>query len=276
MITTNRFFIAVFSMLLFFSTTTFAQDDAEPKEAQYYTVTTMHWNMDYDDFDMDTWKAIEKEYLEKVTMKSEYIMGSSYYLHRLSPDNSEILAVGVYASWDDIDKAATRNGELAREAWPDADARSAYFKKKNAYYSNEHSDEIYSVMSGTKVFAEAPTKDMILYMRTNHFAFPEDGSNDEFKELRDEYLENVIHKNEYIKAYYPYAHAYGADRTEYGEAFFFDSMDDMDKMFDRNGELFKEHWTTEEARDAFGDKSSKYYTGVHGDRVYSSVFGLSK
>ena len=48
------------------------------------------------------------------------------------------------------------------------------------------------------------------------------------------------------------------------------------RVFDRNGELFKEHWTTEEARDAFGDKSSKYYTGVHGDRVYSSVFGLSK
>ena len=262
-------------LLLFNANPVLAQEEA-PVAPEYYTVTTLHWNMDYEDFDMDTWKEVEKEYLDKVTMKNEYIMGSGVYLHRISPDNSELISVGVYASWEDIDKAATRDGELAREAWADDDARSAYFNKKNAYYSNDHSDEIYSVMSGSKNFAEPPTEDMILYIRDNHFAFPEDGTNSEFKELRDEYLENVVHKNEYIKAYYPHAHAYGADRTEYMEAFFLNSLGDMDKMFDRNSELFKEHWTTEEARDAFGDNNSKYYTGLHGDRVYTSVFGLSK
>ena len=93
---------------------------------------------------------------------------------------------------------------------------------------------------------------------------------------RDEYLENVVHKNEYIKAYFPFAHAYGADRTEYGEAFFFESMSDMEKMFDRNGELFRAHWDTEEARKAYGKKAGKYYTGVHGDRIYTHVLELSK
>ncbi|MEJ2113119.1 MAG: hypothetical protein P8X62_05295 [Flavobacteriaceae bacterium] len=274
--TTNRFFTAIVVMLLLFNFQSIQAQDDSNAGPEYYTVTTMHWNMDNEDFDRDTWIAVEKEYLDKVTKKNEYIMAASVYMHRMSPDNTELIVVNAYGSWDDIDKAANRNGELAREAWPDSEERSAYFNKRNAYYANEHSDEIYAVMSGSKNFSEAPTKDMILYWRTNHFAFPEDGSNEEFKETRDEYLENVIHKNEYVKAYFPFAHAYGADRTEYGEAFFFESMSDMEKMFDRNGELFRAHWDTEEARKAYGEKAGKYYTGVHGDAIYTHVLELSK
>jgi len=195
--TTNRFFSALTAMLLLFSTITFAQDDAQP-QAKYYTVTTMHWNMDMDDFDMDTWKAVEKEYLDNVTMKNEYIMSSSFYLHQISPDNSELLAVQAFSSWDAIDKAGDRNGELASEHWSDDAAGEAYFKKRGAYYSGQHSDEIYRVTPGTKYFAEAPKDGAILYVRKSHAAFPSDGSNDEFNELRDSYIENLINKNEYI------------------------------------------------------------------------------
>ncbi len=237
---TNQFFIAVVVTLLLFNTTIFAQDGA-PKRPEYVTVTTMHWDMDNDDFDNEEWMATEKEYLEKVTMKNELVLEVNFFTHRYTPDNSEIIYVQTFASWEDIDKANDRNNELAKEAWPDDDARDAFFDKQQSYYSNLHSDEIYATMSGAKLMTEELGDDMILYVRKSHFAFPDDGSGKEFKELRDEYLENVLHKNELIKVYYPNAHAWGADRTEYVEAFMLNSMDDLDKMFDRNNELVKEH-----------------------------------
>jgi len=274
--TTNRFFSALVVMLLLFNFQSIqAQDDA-PEAPEYITVTTAHWNMDYEDFDMDTWKAVEKEYLDKVIKKNDHIMGYSIYLHQISPDNSEIIFVNTYASWDDIDKASTRNGELAREAWPDDDARGAFFDKQSAYYSPDHSDEIYAPMSGAKLMTEAPTKDLICYVRKSHFAFPEDGSNAEFQELRKGYIDNLINKNEYIKAYYPHAHAWGSDRTEFLEAFFIESLGDMDKMFERFGELSEEAWPDEAARKERGKKIGKYFTGVHGDTVYKWIHELSK
>lgn len=273
--TTNRIFAALTTMLLLFTTTAFSQDDAPP-QAQYYTVTTMHWNMNYEDFDMDTWKAVEKEYMDKVTQKNEHILAASFYMHHTSADNSELLYVQAYASWDAIDKAADRNGELSREAWADDDEADAYFSKRGAYYANKHSDEIYSVLPGTKDFAAEPTDGMILYVRKSHAAFPSDGSGAEFRELRDGYHENIINKNELIKAYFPHGHAYGADSTERIEAFFFDNMADLDKHFDRNAELAKEAWPDDEARKERNKKASKYWTGKHGDAIYTFVGGVSK
>ena len=114
---------------------------------------------------------------------------------------------------------------------------------------------------------EAPGDDMILYVRKSHFAYPDDGSFKEFNELRNEFLENVTHKNELIKGYYPNSHAWGPDRTEYVDAFILTSMEDLDNMFDRQGELFRAHWTDEEARKEYGKKSAKYWTGIHGDYI---------
>ena len=277
--TTNRFFIALTTMLLLFSTTAFSQDEATkeaPPQAEYYAVTTMHWNMDYEDFDMATWKAVEKEFLDNVTMKNEHIMFASFYLHHTSPDNSEILYVQGFASWDAIHESGDRNNELAKEAWPDDDARAAYFEKQGAYYSNKHSDEIYAVTPGAKYLAEDPTDGMILYIRRNYAAFPKDGSPEEFNELRDGYIENIINKNEYIKGYFPSSHYYGADSTERVQAFFFDTLADYDKHYDRNGELAKEAWPDDEARKERGKKIGKYFTGVHGDYIYTFVGGLNK
>ena len=273
--TTNRFFIALTAMLLLFSTTTFAQDVTQP-ETMYYTVTTMHWNLDYEDWDKDTWIAVQKEYMDNVTMKNEHILSASYYFHHTSPDNTELLYVQGYASWNAIDKASDRNGELAREHWADTTARREYFTKRNAYYANKHSDEIYSVTPGTKTFAEAPKDGMILYVRKSHAAFPSDGSGKEFRELRDGYLENIINKNELIKAYFPHAHFYGADSTDRIEAFFFDNLADFDKHFERNGELAKEAWPDEAARKDRGKRVAKYFSGVHSDAIYTFVGGLNK
>ncbi|MEZ4793343.1 MAG: hypothetical protein R2783_07750 [Gelidibacter sp.] len=270
--TINQFFMAMATMLLLCHTSTFAQDQKGPA---YVTVTTMHWNMNNKDFKKDEWKAVEKEYLDKVTMKNEYVMSAEFFLHKMTPDNTELLYVQTYPSWEAIGKAATRNTELAKEAWPDAKDRSAFYDKRNAYYSPMHSDEIYATMPNAKLMTSKPTKDMICYLRKGHFKFDE-GSDEEFAAQDKEYFDNVTAKNEYIKAYYPVAHAWGSDRTEFVEAIFLDSMADLDKMFDRDTELYEAHWKDEAARKAMDDMGAKYFDGRHGDYVYTYVADLAK
>ncbi|MCB0447639.1 MAG: hypothetical protein KDD03_09030 [Gelidibacter sp.] len=268
--TTKKLLIAIALFALLFTNATLAQDAETP---QYYTVTTMHWNMENQD---TTWVKTEKEYLEKVTKKNQYIMGAGFYLHRWSDDNTELKYVQVFSSWENIDKASTRNGELEKEAWPDEKVRTAFLKRQNDFYSVNHSDEIYAVLPGSKPLSSDLTEDKILYLQRQHFAFPKEGSNKEFNELNKEFVENVIHKNEYIKGYYPHMHAWGADRTEFMHAYFLDSMSDLEKMAERNGELVRAHWKTPESRKAFFDKYNKYTTGVHGDQVYTAIAELRK
>ncbi len=272
--TTNQFFTLLFTLVLLSNTfSAFAQD--APARPAYVVATTLHWNMDYEDFDQDEWEAVEKEYLDKVTMKNEYIMGATVYLHRYTADNSELLNVATYASWEDIDKAADRSEELEKAAWPNENARKAFLKKQNAYYAGEHSDEIYAPLDGAKLPGDT-TKDYIMYVRKSHFAFPEDGSLEEFNELRMEGVEKTINKNEYIKAYYPNVHAWGANKTEFTEAYYVESMGDIEKSQDRSNELAKAAWPDENARKERGEKMAKYFTGVHGDYIYTIVSGLTK
>lgn len=270
--TINRFFMVMALMLLLCSAPLIAQEQARP---QYVTVTTMHWNMNNKDFKMDEWKAVEKEYLDKVTMKNENVISASFYLHKLTPDNTELLYVQAYPNWEAIGKAAQRNAELAKAAWSDESARNAFFDKRNSYYSEKHSDEIYATLPNAKVMTTNPTKDMVCYVRKGHFKFGE-GTDEEFEALDKEYFDNITAKNEYIKAYYPMAHAWGADRTEFVEAIFLDSLADLEKMFDKDNELFEAHWKDEAARKAMEDKGSQYFDNTHGDYIYTYVAGLAK
>ncbi len=274
--TTKQLFSAIVLALLLFSTTTIlAQDDA-PKAPEFVTVTTNHWNMDKEDFKMSEWKAAAKEYFEKVTMKNEFIMGASTHMHNMTADNTELMNVQTFASWEDIGKFGDRSSELEKEAWPDETKRKAFLKNLNSYYANEHSDEIYAPIPGAKFMNEKPTKDMVTYIRKSHFAFPEDGTNEEFKKLRMEGNAAIVQKNEYVKAYYPNVHAWGSDKTEYIEAFFLDSLSDLDKMFDRSDELMKEAYPDTEANKAQGKAWRSYFTGVHGDYLYTFIHDLSK
>lgn len=262
--TINRFFTAILVLLLLFNTTTILAQDSEEKGPEYITVTTMYWNKNYD-ATPDEWKAQEKAYRDKVTKKNEHIMGSGYYTHLLTENSNEVIYVQSYPNWEAVDKAAARNAELEEEAWPDEEARKAFLKKLNSAYSIYHSDEIYATLPGAKLMDAEPTKDMVLYLRQNKWAFPKDGSMEEWKELRKKVLDHVIYKNEYIKAYYPSMHAWGADRRDFNEAVIIDSLDDLGKMFDRNQELLKEALTEEE-----GKTLGKYFKG-HGDYVYTAV-----
>ncbi|HLA55147.1 MAG TPA: hypothetical protein VK623_03540 [Flavobacterium sp.] len=289
----KQIFLAALSGVLLFGMPMAAQDKAAkdktkakdktavaataPADKQYIvTVTTLHWNMNLKDFSMDAWKAVEKEYYDKVTKKNDLIVGQEVLTHYFTADNTELLLVTMYDSWDAIEKAGAKDDELVKAAWPDEKARNAYFDKREAYYAPNHSDEIYRTYWGEKL-AKAPfTKPMLFYVRKSHWAWPKDGTEKEFKELRGKYLDAVVFKNDFIKAYYPNVHAWGANNTEFTEVFVAESLGDIEKGFDRNKELFEATWTDEAKRKEFDDKYDKYFTGVHGDYIYRSVPELTK
>ena len=250
---------------------------AQEESPRIVTIARAHWNMDYENFSMEEWKKVESEYHEKVIKKNDLIVGSAVLLHYYTPDNSEILFAQVFDNWADVEKAVERNRELAREAWPNDDERRAFFDKQGAYYSNLHSDEIYSTLSLSKYLGELPTERMIYYFRTSHTNWPEDGSMDEIRSLRKEFIENVIHKNEKIQAYYPMRHLYGADSRELTEVFVLESMSDLEEINDTQmQELVNAHWPDEEEREKFFKAFNKYSTPWHGDLIYSSVPELAK
>ena len=117
--TTNRIITSVLIAILFFlNNMSFAQENERPK---YVTVTTMYWNQD-NDLTLDEWKAIEKEYMDKVTSKNEHVNSARYYMHLMTDNSNEVLYVQSYKDWAAIENAAERNSELEKEAWPDADA----------------------------------------------------------------------------------------------------------------------------------------------------------
>jgi len=251
----------------------YAQDDSP----MVVTIARSHWNMDYENFSMDEWKKLESEYHQKVIMKNEFIVGSVVLLHYYTPDNSEILFAQAHSSWENVEKAADRNRELAKEVWPDEEERTAFFDKQSEYYSNKHSDEIYSSLSLGKYFDEKPSETMIYYFRTSHRAWPEDGDMEEITALRKEYVENVIHKNEKIHAYYPMRHLYGADSRELTEVFVMKSMADLEEMNEsRMEDLVNAQWPDETKRKEFFKALNKYRSPWHGDLIYSSVPELTK
>ena len=259
--TTNRFFTPFLAMFFLLSFNSFSQEDTRPK---YLTVTTMYWN-GKSDMTMDEWKVGEKEYMEKVTKKNEHVNSAAYYTHLITENSNEVLYVQSYKDWDAIDKAAARNTELEKEAWPDETSRKAFLDKMASAYSDFHSDEIYATLPGAKVHSGELPDDAILYVRKNKRAFPEDGSREELMDFSKRMLEDVINKNDFIKGYYPSMHAWGSDRRDFIQAFFLNSLGDLDDMFSKNQELMKATFSKEESK-AMG----KYFKG-HGDYIYGVV-----
>jgi hypothetical protein len=243
---------------------------------QFLTVTTVHWNMDTDNFSMDEWKAVEKEYFDKVTSKNEFIEWALVLIHYFTEDNTEVKFITGFTSWENIEKAQERSDELAKAGWPDEKAREEFFKKQSAYFTNMHSDEIYSTLEGAEFLPENPSSPMVYYVRISDRSFPEDGKAEEIKALRKEYKENVIDKNPYIKGYYPSVHAWGSDGRDFIEAFVVESLGDIALSMEENQKLIKAHWPDEKNSKEFFDKMNKYTTGFHADYIYRHVPELTK
>jgi len=263
--------VVLFGVLLLSNSAT-----AQEEKQYFITATTLHWNMDLEDFSMDQWKAVEKEYLDKVTKKNDFIVAQEVLLHYFTADNTELVLVTTYATWDAIEKASDKDDELIKLAWPDEKARASFFEKRANYYAHNHSDEIYHTFAGAKLPKSNFDKPMLYYVRKSTFAYPKDGSMKEFTELRKKYLDAVVFKNDFVKAYYPNVHAWGANKTDFTEVFVVETLCDIEKALDKNQELFKATWTDSAKREEYNMKMGKYFTGAHGDYIFRSVPELTK
>ncbi|HWR94146.1 MAG TPA: hypothetical protein VN192_02985 [Flavobacterium sp.] len=264
--------MSIFMGLILLSSSVFAQEE----KSYIVTVTKLHWNMELENFKMDEWKVVEKEYLEKVVKKNPLILEQEVLMHYFTADNTELLLVTTYENWEAIEKANAKSDELEKLAWPNEKDRKAFMEKRMQYYAHNHSDEIHATMKGAKQPKGKFDKDMLYYLRVSHFAYPKDSPENEFNELRKQYFDAVTNKNDLIKAYYPAGHAWGADNTEFTEVYVVDSLADLDKALDKNDELLKAAMPDENKRKEFNKKYKKYFTGVHGDYIYSLVHELSK
>ena len=249
---------------------------AQDEKSYVITATKLHWNMALTNFSMEDWKAVEKEYFDKVVSKNPYILGQDVLMHFFTNDNTEIILVHAFDSWGSIELSAAKDLELEKAAWPNEKDRTAFMDKRKQYYANSHSDEIYSTMAYAKMPKANFDKDILYYVRISHFAYPKDGTDKEFSDLRKQYFDAVTNKNEFIKAYYPHRHAWGADSTQFTEVFAVESLADLDKALTKNTDLFKAAWPDEKKRTEQSNKMKKYLTGVHEDYIYSSVHELSK
>ena len=264
------------SIAFLFNVSLMAQEESEPKAPKFIVATTFHWNMDGETPSAEDWQATEKEFFDKVTSKNEYILGTGVMVHYFTADNSELIFIATFGSWADIEAGQKRSGELVNEAWPDEEARKAFFKKKNSAYADAHSDEIYVPAPGYKPPAENSGEPMVMYFQKRKLAFPDDGSQEEYAQLEKEYNDAVTQKNDLIKAYYPNYHSWGADRRDFLAVSVFSSLADIEKSFEKTGELVNAAWPDEAKRQEFFKKLGKYYTGEHSDYVYHNVPELAK
>ncbi|KAB1067965.1 hypothetical protein F6U93_08470 [Tamlana haliotis] len=259
-------------LMLFYSETVLAQSTQTPK---YMTSTTLSWNQDKTNIDMDEWKAIEQEYLEKVIKKNEYILASSFYKPQLSGSSGELILVRVYGSWMAIEKAAQRNLELEKAAWGNEQKLKEFKKKQRSFYSHDHSDEIYSVLPIMKEIKDW-SHDMVCYVRTQYLTFPEDGKTEEVIGVLQDDFDKMVKDNNLIKGFFTYRHAWGANGSELKNAYFLSSISDLDKMFQNLRELEKNVWQSDAALEKHQEMVRKYFVGTHTDNVYTFVSGLSK
>jgi len=248
---------------------------SQTQDQLFVKVKTMHWNMDLADFSMQDWKAVELEYFNKVTLQNEYILSTTVLQHHFTGDSSEVLFITVFSSWNNIDLATQRTNELVEKAWPNEEDRKAFLKKQAKFYANEHSDEIYKSIPGA-IRLEETDLPLLYYVRTSYYSFPEEGTKEEFQSLLNEYNEVVTNNNEFYKGYYPQMHFYGSDRTEFLEVFCAETLASLEKGIAKQGELFRAHWSDQKAQDEYNDKYGKYLTGIHSDRIFSSVPDLYK
>jgi hypothetical protein len=133
-----------------------------------------------------------------------------------------------------------------------------------------HSDEIYSSVLTAKEFKATTKEPMIVYVRKSQMSMTGQGKG------MKEYNEKITMNNPYIKGYYPNRHAWGSDSQDFLEAFYYDSLADLEKSYDKDNELIKAAWPKEEERKAFFDDLDKLFTGIHGDYIYHNMPTLSK
>lgn len=82
-------------------------------------------------------------YNTNVWGKNPYIISHKTVRHWWGNDNRDVIEITEIKSWEDIPKAMEKNNELFMSAWSTKEARDAFNKAYDKYFTGKHSDEIY-------------------------------------------------------------------------------------------------------------------------------------
>lgn len=126
------------------------------------------------------------------------------------------------------------------------------------------------ISSGEITFAQSPQGNVVVINNAER-SFSGTGSMTEFDSLTAEYNKWCRDKNEYIISYKVVRHWWGNDNRDFVTIVEVKNWDDILKFNEREDELFREHWNTQEMRKAFNDAYNKYFSGKHSDEIYQEV-----
>lgn len=82
-------------------------------------------------------------YNTNVWGKNPYIISHKTVRHWWGNDNRDVIEITEVKSWEDIPKAMEKNNELFMATWSTKEARDAFNKAYDKYFTGKHSDEIY-------------------------------------------------------------------------------------------------------------------------------------
>lgn len=250
-----------------------AQDIEKGFEPVFITVRTLHG---VEDSDLKAWQAVEEEYFNKVVRKIDLIISHEVLINYFDNNLSNVKIITVFRKWEDIEKNNQVRDALIETGWPDEEDRKAFFEKQNSFYSNYHSDEIYtSTAYGKYLTSETKTshKEPYLFYEKTSLLGDYEG-NDSYDNYK-RYVENVILKNPYIKAYHPHRHYWGADSREFIEMIVVESVNDYELALEINKKLLNELVPEKDKRKEFLKVFDKAITDIN-VVVYKNVPSLSK
>ena len=74
---------------------------------------------------------------------NQYVVSFKAVRHWWGHNNRDFIGIMEVKTWDDVIKAEQRANELFEKTWSTKEARDAFNKAYNKYFTGKHSDEIY-------------------------------------------------------------------------------------------------------------------------------------
>jgi len=268
-------FSILFIISIFFVQNLIAQQQKEDFKPLYVTITKLHNTST--DIDLEEWKGIEQEFFDKITNKIDLIVGHEILINYNKKNETEVILINMYKSWDDIEKTKELRKQLIEKAWPNKEARYAFFEKQNKDFKYYYSNEIFISTSLAKYMNKEDKnkqKEPLLYyiIKNKLSDYEYDDSLDAYRN----YIDNVTYKNPYIKAYLTYKHYVGSDSRDFFETYVVGSLTDLQKSLDKDRELFKKYIPNEIERKEFLEV---YYEGIDDVSdvgIYMNIPSMSK
>ena len=249
---------------------------AQNKDSLYIKITKMHKNLNFKEASYSKWIELEKDYLNTVIKKNEFILQRNVLTHYMTDDNTEVLFIEMYKNWENIEKAVIRSKKLESERWA-AKQKDLYHEYMGQYFNKNQSDEIFMTIPGVKADSSGLNKSLFYQVRVNHLAFPKEGTGNEFLNLGEVFIKKAVSNNHYIKMYHSFIQVMGSDKRQFIEFTGVETLGDLEQAFIEIDEFLYEPKKEDEAKhNIFIANYFKYFTGFHADYIYKSVPELKK